>query len=66
MEHEIQDNKQNNLLSAYVLGKLESILLMVKSDLHMNDTKSALLKINDLIKIIEEKVEVIKENNSDK
>jgi hypothetical protein len=50
---EIQDS--------YLFGRLHENLLQVRNDLHVGDSKAALAKINDAIKLIEEKVQLIPE-----
>lgn len=43
-------------MSSYFTGMLHSELIMIRNDLHMADTKAALAKINDALKLMEEKV----------
>jgi hypothetical protein len=43
-------------ISAYITGVLHAELMMIRNDLHMGDVKSALAKVNDTIKIMDEKV----------
>ncbi len=46
-------------ISAYFTGRLHAELLMIRNDIHMGDTKNALAKVNDSIKLMEEKVSEI-------
>ncbi|HJY23580.1 MAG TPA: hypothetical protein VJ279_11875 [Hanamia sp.] len=49
----------NEKQESYIFGRLHENLLQVQKDLHLADPKAALLKINDALKLIEEKVEGI-------
>jgi hypothetical protein len=40
--------------SGFIVGNVYTRFLMIKNDLHMGDAKSALCKVNDAIKFIEE------------
>lgn len=46
----------NEKQESYLFGRLHENMLQVRKDLHMDDAKAALQKINDAIKLIEEKV----------
>jgi len=43
-------------MSDYITGMLHAELIMIRNDLHMGDVKAALAKVNDAIKLMDEKV----------
>lgn len=43
----------------YLFGRLHENILQIRNDLHMGDSKAALVKVNDALKLIEEKVFVL-------
>ena len=52
-----------DVIEAYYAGRLHESLLLIRSDLRMSDIGNALIKLNDLIKFIEEKVTTIIEED---
>ncbi len=43
-------------ISAYITGVLHANLMMIRNDLRMGDVTSALAKVDDAIKMLDEKV----------
>lgn len=50
-----QDIEKLCAARSYIKGMLHATLMMIRNDLHMGDTKSALIKVNELIKKMENK-----------
>lgn len=44
------------LQETYFIGRLHENILQIRNDLHIGDAKAALAKVNDAIKLIEEKI----------
>lgn len=44
----------NEVQEAYYFGRLHENLLQIRNDLHMDDKKAALQKVNDALKLMEE------------
>lgn len=54
-------NKEKSMtdeMESYFIGRLHENILQVRNDLHVGDAKAALAKINDAIKLIEEKISI--------